>query len=155
MPPTPPQRKWAHQEPSGTGRTRKCAWAAMGPEPSTCPAIYYLGTINKRSSTSQLAHFKTEGRPSLLFHRLGTNSQLYKHARHLTLFRTQQMLHTHTKKIYPPRLSRANQETALPTTASDHQGPHFYVFSAGRCHPMPHISSFTHMLPLSLAISIT
>lgn len=110
--PTLPQRKWAHQEPSGTSRTREHG-AVVVLEPGTYPVTYYLSTTNK-TSQQLLAHFKTKGRPLLPLYRLGTSNQLYKHATYLTVLRTQQMLHTHTKKIYPPRLSRENQKIACP-----------------------------------------
>lgn len=74
--PTLPQRELAHLEPVVEAEPEG-ARAVVGLESSTCPAIYYLGTIKKRTSTSQqpLAHFKTEGRPLLPLYRLGTNSQ--------------------------------------------------------------------------------
>lgn len=73
-----------------------------------------------------------------------------RHAMHLTVIRTQQLLPV--KMICPPGLSRANHETARPPppcTASDHQGPHSHAFSARNYHPMHLASSFVHPLPLS------
>lgn len=72
-----------------------------GPGAQYLPGVYYLRTTNKKkSSTSQqpLEQFKIKDRPSLPLHRLGTNSQLYKRAMHLTVLRTRQMLLTLTPK---------------------------------------------------------
>lgn len=66
---------------------------------------------------------------------------------HLIVLRTQQMLPM--KMSCPPGLSRANQGTALPATASNHEGPHFHAFSARSYHSMHLSPSLVHLLTLS------
>lgn len=129
-----------------------------GPGVQYLPAMYYLGTTNKRSSTSQqpLEQFKTKARPPLPLHRLGTNSQLYKRAMHLIVLRTQQMLHTLTPKR-STQLGLAGHVRRLPCL------PLLLIirvhtsvpFLPGAIIHTPHFLLHPPAPTLSLAISIT